>query len=165
LSPRIEDVNFIDFIISKGADPTVRDKEGITPIMSAAIGNYRVPNISILEYLLKKRDILVIDKIEALEMAAAVLLGREENGEYHERIFDFLVRANSFRIEENQLLTPELPIDGRAVEWITTNRDRRLIQQSPSEYFTQSLLMRFKSFRARVGEQSIVIYGSAFGTT
>lgn len=139
---RIEDVNFIDFIIAKGADSTVRDKEGITPIMSAAIGNYRVPNILILEHLLKKRNIPVIDKIEALEMAAAVLLGREENGEYFERIFNFLDRANYFRTEENWLLTPEIPINGRAVEWITT--DRRLIQQSPSEYFTQSLLMRFR---------------------
>jgi len=52
----------------------VRDHEGVTPIMPAAIGNNIIPNMRVLELFMDQDDIPNTEKIGALEVAAAVFL-------------------------------------------------------------------------------------------
>ncbi len=73
--------DFIQLLLKKGADLNARENAGLTPIMTAAIGNNFVPNISFLNYLLQREEIPTKEKIDALEVAAAVLLGFEMNVE------------------------------------------------------------------------------------
>jgi len=71
------DVEVVKFVLEKGADLLARDNDGLTPIMVAAIGNNQVPNMVIFKYLLERDDIPNMEKINALEVAAAVLLSSE----------------------------------------------------------------------------------------
>jgi len=71
--------------------------------MHAAIGTFRlyskevVTNINILKYLLEKEDIKRTDKIDALELAAAVLLSYyPTNPEYLDDILFFLRNPKIF---------------------------------------------------------------------
>jgi len=65
---------FVDLLVEKSADLQARDACGFTPIISAADGNGRVPNITFLTCLLERKQIPIKDKIEALEVAAELQL-------------------------------------------------------------------------------------------
>lgn len=77
-----DDVVIVKYLLENGAAPDLqaRDEYGLTPIMHAAIGSYRlgtknvVTNVNILKYLMERENIKRMEKIDALELAAAVLL-------------------------------------------------------------------------------------------
>ena len=140
-----DNVKVVDLILEKGADPRVRDKHGITPIMSAAIGNNLVPNMFVLKFLMERDDIPNSDKIEALEVAAAVLISYR-GGLVHTQDVDYcLSRSQNLRIIEGATSISKTPSVGRAVEWDPpVNLD--YILQRPLEHKIQSILTRLRIF-------------------
>ncbi len=74
-----DDEKIIKLLLAKGQNPNVRDKQGLTPIMTAAIGTNLYPNMSILKFLMERDDIPSMDKIEAVEVALAVFLSYDSN--------------------------------------------------------------------------------------
>jgi len=159
----MDDTEVFNLLLEKGADVIARDNDGITPIMAAAIGNNKIPNISILKFLLERKDITNMDKIDALELAAAILLSCEndhiipinyifderlQHDSHHEDICDFLVRAKNLRRQENCPLTPEEEKNGLVVESFTSFENFEHIKQRPLEYQIQSILIRLRIFES-----------------
>ncbi len=134
----------VKLLFEMGADFQARDTEGITPILSAAIGDNRNPNMVILKLFMEKDDIPNKDKIEALEVAAAVLLcgNRLHALEY------CLSRAQELRKIEGITLIPNAPSNERAVEWATSS-DLENVQQRQSELRMQSILIRLRIFSTK----------------
>ena len=62
----MDDTEVFNLLLEKGADLNARDNDGIKPIMAAAIGNNKLPNIAILKLLLEKEEISNVDKISDL---------------------------------------------------------------------------------------------------
>ncbi len=159
----MNDTEVIKLLVEKGADLNARDSEGMTIIMAAAIGNNELPNLPIFKYLLESGDIPNMDKINALEVAAAVILSYEEEAHlpsadthlsredeyvnHAQDIIIFLDRARNLRRQENCLLMPNAPVNGRAVEFITSAENLHHIEQHRlPEYGIQSVLIRFRIF-------------------
>jgi len=140
--------DFIQLLLKKEANLNARENAGLTPIMTAAIGNNFVPNISFLNYLLQREEIPTKDKIDALEVAAAVIFGFEMNVDLFHVAFDYLAQAHHLRSQES-LFTPEAPINGRAIEWITSADYLQNIQQhSYAEFKMQTIVVRFRIYSA-----------------
>jgi len=138
-----DDDKIVNLLLEKGADFRVPDREGITPILSAAIGNNEKPNISILKFFMEREEISNMDKIEALEMAVAVFLGND----LHSDIEYCLSGAQELRKIEGVFLIPKISVNERAVEWATSSR-LETIQQWRSELEIQSILIRLRIFSA-----------------
>jgi len=115
-----DDVKVVKLLLKKRADLSAQDNDGLTPIMIAAIGNNQVPNVRILKNLLKREEIPNIEKIKALEVAAAVLLSYyESNAHLLKKALSLLTRAQSLRDREN-LHIFQSPMNGLLpYEWIT----------------------------------------------
>jgi len=140
-----DNVKVVNLILEKGADPRVRDKLGITPIMLAAIGNDEVPNMFVLKFLMERDDIPNMDKIEALEVAAAVLISYNTNLVHTCDIDYCLSRSQNLRLIEGIALIPNASSAGRVVEW-TAPVDLEYVLQRPSEHEIQSILTRLRIF-------------------
>jgi len=144
---KIENVDvFVQLLLQHGADLKARDDRGFTPIMCAAAYNDWVPNITFLNYLLERGDIPHKDKIDALEVAAAVLLSNELNADYFQLAFEYLTRARNLRIQENFHLTPQPQSNNRAIEWFTSTTNEQDIQHHPDQFAMQSFLIRLRIF-------------------
>jgi len=140
-----DDVKIVKLILEKGADPNIRDNHGLTPIMTAAIGTNLLPNMFILKFLMERDDIPNRDKIEALEVALAVLLSYDDNLVHTHDIDYCLSQAQRLRIIEGITLIPKCRVNGRDVEWVTSS-DLEGILQRPSELGMQSILIRLRIF-------------------
>jgi len=151
-----DNVKVVDLILKKGADPRVRDKYGITPIMIAAIGNNQIPNMFVLKFLMERDDIPNMDKIEALEIAAAVFIGYD-TGLLHTHDIDYcLSRSQNLRLIEGIALVPNASSVGRAVEW-TAPVDLEYVLQRPLEHEIQSILIRLRIFSS-MGWGAVYLY-------
>jgi len=144
-----DDVKIIELLLEKGVDHQVRDKHGLTPIMTAAIGSNVYPNMSILKFFMERDEISNMDKIEALEVATAVLLSYDRNFQMSiDPVRDInycLSQSQSLRNIEGITLIPKTPSNGRAVEWATSS-DFQNILQRPLELEMQSILIRLRIF-------------------
>jgi len=140
-------VKVVELLLKKGADISAQDNDGLTPIMVAAIGNNEVPNMIIFKYLLEIDEIPNIEKIKALEVAAAVLLSYKENVHHIKDALTFLARARSLRQRENYFIDLQEPLNGLPAEWITKRiYNYHEIQWRYSEFLMQSVLIRIRVF-------------------
>ena len=142
---KLDKAEIVELLFEKGADFRVRDKEGITPIMSAAIGNNAKPNMRVLKLFTEKDDIPNMEKIEALEVAAALLLSHHFSDVAGMKYC--LSQAQELRYIEGITLIPKTPANERAVEWATSS-DVENIQQRQTELEMQSILIRLRIFSA-----------------
>lgn len=74
----------VELFLAKGADLKARDIHGLTPLNVAAIGSrnngsQECPNVSVLRYLLGREEVSLSEKIDALELAGAMILLRPQN--------------------------------------------------------------------------------------
>jgi len=60
---QVDGKEIVKLLLEKGANVQVRDKEGITPILSAAIGNHWCTNILILKIFVERDDISNLDSL------------------------------------------------------------------------------------------------------
>lgn len=146
-----DDEKIVQLLLERGEDPRMKDKNGLTPIMIAAIGTNILPNMSILKFLMKRHDIPNMDKIEALEVATAILLSCETNLIHAHDIRYCLSEAQTLREIEGIRLVSKTPVNGRAVEWATSS-DFEHIQHRPLELGVQSVLIRLRIFSTRIWE-------------
>ena len=92
--------------------PNTFDQDGIAPIYAAAIGkkdrfgNYN-PNFPVLEFLLTKDDIDLMDKINALELAGAFILLSKKDVNL---AFRYWNQAITLRQSEGQEMLPKVPV-------------------------------------------------------
>jgi len=144
-SPADEDNTIVKLLIEKGADFRVRDRDGITPILFVAIGNFMNSNTLNFKFFMERDDISNMDKIEALEVAAATLL--------HDRLRNTdieycLSRAQELRKIEGAFVIPKSSLNERAVEWATSSGLVNILQRQ-SELEMQSILIRLRIFSAK----------------
>jgi len=138
---------FVKLMLDKGADPLARDKRGFTPLLYAAF-NCRWKS---LDFLLKRDDIGMKEKIGAMELAGAQILFKEENSPHFPRAFKYWRRALRLRLqmeEESSGPNQNLPNeeDSRAVVtvgWRTREQLEHIIQD-PIERKIQSVLILFR---------------------
>lgn len=140
---------FVLLLLVKGGDFNVRDYTGRTVILYAAHYDGISPHFDLLELLLESDDISRVDKIDALEMAGAVLFSNEENHEEAIRI-RYWRRALSLRLmntKESQPIfkTPTNSKNGVLAEW-STEEDLLRIELNPSQREIQSLLVQLRIF-------------------
>lgn len=79
--------------MDKGADLQARDFQNLTPLLVAAQrrdGCY--PNFQVLDFLSEREDIDWMEKIDALEMAGAVIIGNRRTEEVTLNSFSVVLR-------------------------------------------------------------------------
>jgi len=136
----------VKLLIEKGVHLLAhRDEWGFTPIIEAAYGRNGVrPNYTVLDYLLERTDISLMDKIEALELAGAVTLRSDEPD--HQKAFKYWRQALHLR---QMVPKPLLKFKNvRTIEWATSDDLERLFHH-PSEYEIQSFLVRLRILFSR----------------
>ncbi len=75
-----ECVAIVELLIEKGADLLALDGLGFTPLLEALIGRTgKCPNVKVLDFLLEKANYSKAEKIEAMELAGAVILQNTRN--------------------------------------------------------------------------------------
>jgi len=139
-------LDVVKMLLERGSDIQARDYDGFSVILTAAQGNDNMPNFPVLNYLLERDDISRTDKIDALELAGAVILGNEENHERFPLALHYWSRALALRAEGRPLYkTPIKSKNKQLSEWSTTE-DLLQIEQDPSQREVQSLLVRLRIF-------------------
>jgi len=153
----------VQLLVKKGADIHAIDNNGFTPILSAAMDSWdlswiegpqpdenSLPNLLVLDFLLEQNDITRMEKISALEMAGAVIIGNDiENKDLFHLGFEYWRRALALRLMDSagcmpiHKKTPSLPKHDRIIEW-TTRDELQQIEQCPSQREIQSLLVKFR---------------------
>jgi len=119
-------------------------------ILAFAKGNGELPNLTVLDYLLDRDDIPRQDKIDALEIAGAVILAHDENHEKFPLAFQYWRRALTLRLMNTEdchpiYKTPLKSKSGQLSEWMTLD-DIQQLEQLPAQREIQSLLVRLRIF-------------------
>jgi len=156
VAARHGDQYLVEFLLTKGANVNVLDQRGISPLLEAAIGSYfswsklpHGPNTSVLEYLLRRKDISLSNKIDALEFAGAnLLLKRSDSGSvfqafgYWHRAMDLRESVNGrMHKDTHQQLSGNNIIAWRSVEWTTRDQLRELLN-NPLQHEMQAFLVK-----------------------
>jgi len=134
-------------LLNGGAIP-VRGLSGLRVILDATIRDGRLPDIPHLDFLLERDGINRIDKIDALEMAGAVILGQDENHANFPLAFQYWRRALTLRLMDTEdcrpiCKTPTKSKSEQLSEWSTLD-DLQRIEQQPAQRKVQSLLVRLR---------------------
>jgi len=140
----------VQLLLNNGVNPNVRDNTGCTVILYVAFGHGRYPYLALLDALLVRDDISREDKIDALEMAGAVLLRRYGGREEVALAFRYWRQALTLRLlktEDNLPIykTPLKSANESLKEW-STEEDLLLLEQDPSQHEMQSLLVLLRIF-------------------
>jgi len=153
----MDDAEVFNVFSEKGADLNARDNEGITPILAAAIGDNKVPHIPILKLLLDRADVINMDKIRALELAAALLISNMNcsntnscrlNIEFADSVTEivhFLSVAKTLRRQEGCPYTEdEEEVNEWVVESLTSVDNFQQLRERLPDLFIQSILVRLR---------------------
>ena len=90
----------VKLLIEKGADLLALDNWGFTPLLQAANGgSYRgdLPNLTVLDFLLERKEYSRAEKIEAMELAGAVILQNMEHAIMFHKAFEYWRKALHLR--------------------------------------------------------------------
>jgi len=141
-----QSLSVVKLLVDQGADLLARDRHGLTPILTAAIGGI-TPNFSVLDYLLKRNDVPRMDKIIALELVGSVILGTKNALHYLKGAMCWR-RALQLRQLETEECGPlnKTPLkfkNVKTVEWVTAAELEDVIQY-PSKYPIQSLFIQLR---------------------
>jgi len=126
-------LDVVKMLLGKGADVKARDYYGFSVILTAAHGNHKLlPNFPVLNFLLERDDIGRTDKIDALELAGALILTSDDNHEQFPLALHYWSRALALRAEGRPIYkTPIKSKNNQLSEWSTTE-DLVQIEQDPS---------------------------------
>jgi len=111
-------------------------------MLLAAVKN---ENWNCVDYFLKREGVDPMEKIEAAEMAGAIILSKTSNNSELKRAFEYWRLALRLRQTEPELMqkTPLVLKSGQSGEWITPNQLKEVIDHS-EEYQFQSFLVRLR---------------------
>jgi len=134
-----------------GTPPPV--SSGISFILHVAYHDGNLPHLPLLDFLLERDDITRIDKIDALEMAGAVILAHDENHEKFPLAYQYWRRALTLRLLDTEdsrpiYKTPLKSKSGQLSEWSTLD-DLQRIEQQPAQRKIQSFLVRLRILSAQ----------------
>jgi len=140
----------VELLLAKGADPKALDSCGLTPLNVAAIGwpfgPHRGPNEPVLSYLIKRNDTSLLEKINALELAGAMLILERQSEISIPQALGYWDEAQDLRdsahgsIRKLQLEVSSI-VPWRAVEWTTRDELRELQHRPLAEQMIQALLV------------------------
>jgi len=142
---------FVQSLMKGEGDVHVRDETGRTVILYAAYYDGKSPNLDLLDILLERGDIPREDKIDALEMAGAVILSNEDKSDEEVALaFRYWRRALTLRLlntEDNRPIykAPLKSMNESLSEWSSLD-DLLRIELDPSQHLTQSLLVQLRIF-------------------
>ena len=150
-------LSIVELLLAKGSDLEALDINGISPINVAAIGTNGVPNLPVLDYLLRRNDLTPLQRIEALELAGSTILCVKDDQTSVTRAFQYWNEAMDLR-DSNSIPKLLKNSDRQAVEWTTKNQLREL-QHSPFEYKIQAILVRHRCLsRLSIGALAGYLY-------
>jgi len=146
-------LDVVKLLVEKGADVMAQDGHGFTPILEAAYMKDYLVNVVVLNFLLERDDITLAEKIDALELAGAVILSDSKHATllHLDKGYEYWRRALHLRMTEMDdgsrpyLLKTLFKLKNaeRAVEWTTAEELKRVIQH-PTEHAIQSTLVRLR---------------------
>jgi len=150
-----DSLGVVKLLIEKGADLKAVNTWGFTPLLEAANGRYgHRPNLKVLDFLLEKEDYSRAEKIEAMELAGAVILQNTRNSSIFHIGIDYWRKALHFRrqIELDDLgfiEKPRLNLKSvRTTEWNTSVELEDVIEH-PDKFMIQSFLVRLRIFSSK----------------
>jgi len=150
LEEQEESLTIVKLLIEKGADLLALDYWGFTPLLKAAIGReIECTNVKVLDFLLEREEYSRAEKIEAMELAGAVILGKKYASLF-QKAFEYWRKALHLRqmdVEGSGLIEKILLNlkSVRTVEWITSAELEDVIEH-PETYMIQSFLVRLRIF-------------------
>jgi len=135
-------VDVVQLLLDWGADLLAVDSRGFSVILTAAKGHQGKPNEAVLDVLLDREDIERMEKIKALELAGAIILGYYPEEVHLRRAFGYWRRALILRTTHHLPKTDALILlDGRFTEWTTMAELKKLEKGTKSDHQTQSFLV------------------------
>jgi len=149
----------VKLLIENGVDLLAVNSLGYTPLLEAATGrDGEFPNLMVLDFLLERDEYSRLEKIEAMELAGALILGHVYNGLNHlfYKAFDYWRKALQLRqmdVEGSDHIQ-KTPLNLKTVctsEW-TTSEELEDVIGHPETYMIQSFLVRLRSFSFRSWE-------------
>jgi len=145
----------VKLLIEQGKDLLGLDSWGFTPLLEAANGSYHadLPNLKVLDFLLEREEYSRAEKIEAMELAGAVILKNSRNVLQFPKAFDFWRKALHLRqmeVDESGLIEkPRLNLKKTQItEWVTSEELEDIIQH-PDKFVIQSFLVRLRIFSSK----------------
>jgi len=139
----------VKLIIEKGADLRAVKRNGFTPLLEAATGlRGERSNLEVLDFLLERQEYSRAEKIEALELAGAVILGNLKNTSSFQKALEYWRKALQLRQldEDGSGPIPKTILNLKSVrttEWITSAELEDVIDH-PDTYVIQSFLVRIR---------------------
>jgi len=148
-----ESLTIVKLLVEKGANLLALDSWGLTPLLKAAIDQaYECNNMKVLDFLLERSDYSRVEKIEAMELAGAVILDNEKNASKFSKAFEYwrkalLLRQMAVERSTSRLLNKTLlnVKSVRTVEWITSAELEDVIEH-PETHIIQSFLVQLRIF-------------------
>ena len=122
-----DSLGVVKLLVEKGADLLALDIWDFTPLLSAANGSHHgdLPNSKVLDFLLEREEYSRVEKIEAMELAGAVILQNEKNALLFHKAFDYWRRTLHLRsqieVDESGFIEkPRLNLKNvETIEWST----------------------------------------------
>ncbi len=135
-------------LLRRGPDLNVKDNKGFTPIFKSAHelhrGTMSQLKIPIFKLLSEREEIDPIERIDALELAGALLL---LNQLYQDEAFRYCKKALLLRQRVGRNKIP-LQTSGEAVEWATPDQLDNVIQDT-SQHWIQAMSTRLRIYAER----------------
>jgi len=145
-----DSIVIVKLLVEKGVNLLAKDDEGFTPLLRAAYGNRGYlgghgPNLKVLDFLLEREEFNRMEKIDAMELAGAVILNTFSYPESSFKAFDYWRRALQLRqMMEGAGPIIKIPLQlgsgGGKCEWITSEQLEHVVQH-PSEHKYQAFLV------------------------
>jgi len=89
-----DSLRIVKLLVEKGADLLAVNSWNFTPLIEAANGPHRgLPNLKVLDFLLDREEYSRAEKIEAMELAGAVILQNEKNALIFYKAIDYWRKA------------------------------------------------------------------------
>lgn len=158
----------IKLLIDKGANLKSLNCLGLSPILAAAhefSADKSCDDFNIFEYLLDREEIDRQEKIDALEMIGAVILGDIKNAHLFEKAFEYWHRAQHLREmgteESARIYKTVMKRKIGLTEWITTAEMEHVLKD-PSQYFHQSYLIILRIYSSKWIAFHHIVWGFIF---
>lgn len=155
-SPNKDAVSVVKLLLDKSVDLKALDYWGLTPLNAAVIGYYNGigyhysshmnPNELVLRYLLQREEYSLLEKIDALELAGAMMLLEKEDDVSISKAFLYWNDALDLRESAQESipkvsLTVSTNVHWRAIEWTTRDQLQELRHRPFSERKIQAILV------------------------